>query len=237
MLGHDLPWWLDTMNTAYVWALIIGALAAFAIAVTSLLIIRWQAEIQREKDADFERYKIAVASEVATANATGETAKANAAKANERAAEANARAAEATLALEKFKAPRTLNPNQATRIVAKLKPFSGTQFDIALQSADPEAESLMGVIELVLISAAWSQVNWEGGDLVFSRTGKPILGIVSLVGVAIQMHQEQKSRLTEAAIALRSALTAEGIEARVERLGPINKNLNALHVLIGKKQH
>ena len=46
-------------------------------------------------------------------------------------AEANARALEARLALEKFKAPRSIALEQAADISNKLTSFKGTRFDIS----------------------------------------------------------------------------------------------------------
>jgi hypothetical protein len=50
------------------------------------------------------------------------------------------------------------------------------------------------------------------------------------------MHPEQKLELGAAALALASALSAEGIDARAEAgLGVSNTNVEAIHILIGKK--
>ena len=60
-----------------------------------------------------------------------ERQKSQTAEADARASEANARAIEAQLALERFKAPRNLNPEQQQGIIQKVSQFAGTPFDLA----------------------------------------------------------------------------------------------------------
>jgi hypothetical protein len=61
--------------------------------------------------------------EAAKANEAAEQARERAAEANERAAVANKAAAEATLALEKFKADRSLTAQQRETLVSKIRSF------------------------------------------------------------------------------------------------------------------
>jgi integrase len=110
MFGHDLPWWVDTMNVIYLWMLAIGAGAAIAIALTSWFIIKWQGEIQRGKDVEFEKYKLAT--KVKTDQLEKETA------------DANTRALELKVELAKLRTPRILTPEQQSRIAEKIKPFA-----------------------------------------------------------------------------------------------------------------
>jgi hypothetical protein len=78
---RDTQWWLDAANLAYLISLFVGFLAAGAIAVTSWLVIKWQADLQQEKDTAFAEYKLDAAKQIAAANAAGDAAKADAAKA------------------------------------------------------------------------------------------------------------------------------------------------------------
>ncbi len=152
------------------------------------------------------------------------------------AAIANARAAEANVALEKFKAPRTLPAEQQRRITEKINRSAGTVFDIGLQTGDPEAEGLLNPIETALKSAGWTQIDWRGGDVVLSRTGRPICGIVSLIGLVIQMSPTKVEEYWPAATALAEALNSEGISAKAEPGSAAQaENADAMHILIGKK--
>ena len=89
--------------------------------------------------------------------------------------------------------------------------------------------------------AGWIQLDWNNPntpDVHFTRNGRPRAGIVAVTGVIIQMHPEQIHELEQAAIALASALSAEGISAHAEGgLGVPNSNSAALHILVGSKPH
>jgi hypothetical protein len=156
--------------------------------------------------------------------------------ANRGAAEANARAVEAQLALEKFKAPRKLSSEQQSAIVGKIRRFSGQRFDMALNSADPEAAALQQSIEGMLRLAGWEQVDWKGGDLVFTRPGKPVLGIITMVGVFAQMERDKASAFEAAAVILMGSLNLEGIQSKAEA-GSIEmaENKDVMHIMVGKK--
>lgn len=206
--------------------------------------IKFEGEQQKtalaQKEAA-EAKQIAGGFEIAISSANQRAAEANA-KAEEfrlAIAAANERAAQATLELARLKTPRTLNPEQQKRISGQLKPFAGTQFDIAL-NVEPEPQELLPRIENALNAAGWSEVDWKGGigiaEINFTRKDHPQAGIVAVSGVIIQMHPEQIAELGQAAQALASALNAEGIAARAEGgLGVPNANPKAIHILIGRK--
>jgi hypothetical protein len=162
---------------------------------------------------------------------------ADTATANARAAEAEQRASEANLELARMNAPRTLRPEQQQRVIAMLKPFAGTQFDIGLVQGDPEAAELMILIETVLKAAGWSQIDWVGGDIVLTLAGRPTAGVVTTTNVAIAVHPERASTLENAAAALLTALSSQGIAARAGTSAAafLNRNADAIHILIGRK--
>jgi hypothetical protein len=155
----------------------------------------------------------------------------------ERAAEAEHHAAEANLELARLKAPRTLRPEQQQRVIAMVKPFAGTQFDIGVVQGDPEAAELMVLIETVLKAAGWSQIDWVGGDIVLTLAGRPTAGVVTTTNVAIAVHPERASTLENAAAALLTALSSQGIAARAGTSAAafLNRNADAIHILIGRK--
>ena len=165
------------------------------------------------------------------------SAKAQAADAESHLADALQRVTEAQSALEKLKTPRKLNPEQQERIASKLKPFSGTQFDVAITVA-PEPQDFLPTVEGVLEMAEWTELDWTQSNTVVFMRPPPhrAVGIFTLTGVAVQVHKEQVDKLWGAATALAEALKAEGVDARAEpRVIPPNDNNNAIHILIGEK--
>jgi hypothetical protein len=159
------------------------------------------------------------------------------ATANARAAEADQRAAEANLELIRIKAPRRLTPAQQETIIAKLKQFAGTPFDIGLVQGDAEAAELMIQIEAVLTATGWTQTDWVGGDILMTRAGKPKEGLVTATSVVIVLHPQNASTLGNAAATLIDALSLEGIPIRTDttEAGFQNNNAGAVHVLVGRK--
>jgi hypothetical protein len=161
------------------------------------------------------------------------------AEANARAAEANQRAQEAILELAELRAPRELTPEQRGRIVDELKLFSGAEYDIALSNDDPEILNFVFIIELVLSTTGWMELDWQGNGEGFIREGMPIIRLgASVVNVMIGVHVSQPLKLFEHAVALSDALMAEGIDATATRLTPhrmSSTNANAIHILMGRK--
>ena len=79
-------------------------------------------------------------------------------------------------------------------------------------------------------------VKWDGGDVGVTLTSGEFLGITSARGVIIQVAKGAPDNLSEAATALVSSLTAEGIEATAEfATMPASKNADTVHILIGPK--
>ena len=195
-------------------------------------------EKQNELDSQATALLIADASaKAAAAETKTEGFRLNIAEANRQAEEAKERAAQANLELAKFKAPRTLSPEQQKRVSDNLKLFAGAQFDMALNT-DPESQDLLPQIEDALKASGWDELDWSGGDLVFKRAGRPVAGIVVMTGVIVQMHPDEVPVLRDAAAALASALSMQGISARAEPglgTGITNNNPKAIHILVGKK--
>jgi hypothetical protein len=98
--------------------------------------------------------------QIAWLNKEAGDARRDAAKANERAANAERDAAAASLALEKYKAPRTLTPEQRRRIKDKLTKFGPTPFVLAVDPT-PEAITFMGIVNSVLVKALASAFEAE----------------------------------------------------------------------------
>jgi hypothetical protein len=115
-----------------------------------------------------------VANEAETKRATADSdlAKEGTAKANERIAElstqaeqlrkdtadATARALEAQVALEKFKAPRSISVEQRNRIVEEMKKFAGQQYFGMVASGIADAWDVWREISLSLELAGWKRI-------------------------------------------------------------------------------
>jgi hypothetical protein len=233
MWGLSLQFWQSVVLWANIVALAGGVLTGAALFVSAWVSSNIADVVQQDADQ-----------RISEARTRGDEARADAASANqraseaaERAAEAEQRAAEANLELARLKAPRTLRPEQQQRVIAMVKPFAGTQFDIGVVQGDPEAAELMVLIETVLKAAGWSQIDWVGGDIVLTLAGRPTAGVVTTTNVAIAVHPERASTLENAAAALLTALSSQGIAARAGTSAAafLNRNADAIHILIGRK--
>ena len=134
MWGLSLQFWQSVVLWANIVALASGVLTGAALFVSAWVSSNIADVVQQDADQ-----------RILAARTRGDEARADAANANqraseaaERAAEAEQRAAEANLELARLKAPRTLTLEQQERVVATLKPFAGTQFDIGVVQGDPE---------------------------------------------------------------------------------------------------
>lgn len=153
-----------------------------------------------------------------------------------RTAEANARASEAQLALEKFKAPRSISSEQKSIMVETLRGFAGQKFDMAVNSGDPEAGLLLNAIEGVLLDAGWEQIDWKGGDLVFTRPSRKVVGLISMIGVFVQIEKNKIEPFEAAAVTLAGSLSLEGIIAKAEAGEvPSADNKDVMHIMVGRK--
>jgi len=153
--------------------------------------------------------------------------------------QARQKAEEATLELARFKAPRVLTQEQRGRIVEKLKHLSNTEYDIAISDADPEILNFVFILELVLSTAGWTELNWLGSGEALIRPGQPLIRLgASVANVEIGVHVNQPPKLFERALTLSNALISEDVNATAGRHIPhemSSTNANAIHLLIGRK--
>jgi hypothetical protein len=207
MGGDSLAWWIDLVSRAYLWAVILAAVAAVAIAVTSWFVIKWQADLQREKDAAFEKYMVDAAVEVATLTK---------------------QAAALNLELERIKAPRSLDASQQTRMVEQLKPFAGQEYSFNV-FPDPEPISLMQIIDNVLKNAGWVRIRSQLGDIETQGAGH-----ATDTGLQIGIKPTSDNALRNLAILLASMFTTEGIPAVAAQIAEL-KNDKVININVGKK--
>jgi hypothetical protein len=213
----------------------IGACAGIA-----FLLLQWRTSTIREQQSDWRTSVLETQAKRAEADLL--RAQADIAKANARVAEAEQKAAEANLEIARIRAPRVLSIQQQRRIADALRQFREKKFDTAVVQGDPEALSLLEMIEAAVRAADWMQINWHdtvAGAIQLSRPGLPTVGNISLnAGVVIQFETEEKDALGEAATTLASALSAEGIATIVSEnffVPKIAANRTAIHIMVAKK--
>ena len=115
--------------------------------------------------------------------------------------EANARAAEANLALERFRAPRSLTKGGAEVLIRDLRKFSGTEIDIFSMGSTLEIANLTTAISAALAGSGWRARAWQ----MFSG---------SAVGVLVTIKEGSTSQTQQAAQSLVTALNAAGIPSQ-----------------------
>jgi hypothetical protein len=122
-------------------SLVVAFLAAGFVAVTTFMVVRWSEPLNESQEEVIHQKNEASAQEIARVNESASAANAKAEAFRLQIAEAEVRAAEAKVALERFKAPRTLSPEQQQRIATILRTFQGMRFDTAVQ-IEPEPQAL-----------------------------------------------------------------------------------------------
>ncbi|MFL6352914.1 MAG: hypothetical protein ACJ74Z_13835 [Bryobacteraceae bacterium] len=156
----------------------------------------------KERDARTERDR--VRAELAAAETKAKEADA-------RIAEAKRGAAEARLALEQFKAERSLSKEQQERIVAKLRPFAGQKFFFAVYP-NPESLRLLGIFASMLKSAKWERVDSQIGDITINTDDGPAGQTYgSGVGVMVAPDTPDDDPSKVALMAIAHAIRSEGI--------------------------
>jgi hypothetical protein len=203
---------------------LVTALAAVA-TVGFLLLQFWSSSI-RDKYTELRTSALEVQSKRALADLA-------AAQAN--IADANARALEAQAALAKYKAPRTLTPEQQAKISDKLKRFGPLKFDAGVgPKGDPEPLYILRNIFSSLISAGWVQIPWTGGGETYTDPPMLAVGLSSVTNVIVDVHPDYWAKYGAAAQALADALRTEGIDAIADSK-PTSINNDAIHLRIGRK--
>ena len=230
----DLPGWdsLPAVTRYHNWAEIAGIIAVAVLVVAEIIQFKYGHRrddlIAQEQTATNQRHD----EEMARLHL--DTAQSNA-----RAAEATQKATEAQLALEKFKAPRVLQPEQWAAIAAAMRQFGNIQFDVAVgPMGDPEPEIFGRTLADTLSNGGWTQIDWDTNDpqIRLERTGSRFVGFAAVTNVIIDIHPAEAGRLWPAAQALAAALKAQGVDADAQQgSGGRNKNNTAIHVMIGRK--
>jgi len=209
MLGMGLDGW----NVLMVSSLGLGALAAFALVVSTVAIIKLQKASEIETRAEFDKYKLDAGKEIAGANE---------------------RTAKAELALEKLKAPRFLTPEQQTFLESRLQPFKGQPYTLGVATGDEPMEFLC-LLDRVLQLAGWMKKDPTGDIVIETPCGSASQSNNS--GVKIYVATGKMAEFKDAIVALATSLSSFGIAAAGVHVPDeqIAKNPNAIQVAVGIK--
>lgn len=149
MWGFSLEFW----ESVFFWATGLAAIAG-AVSVASAFvagIVGYQVTDRVLKESEVK---------IADANARAEEAKAVSAA-------ANARAVEANLALEKFKAPRSIDPHEMQLLVSQLRKFTGQEYQVTTFWDLKEALGFSNQLHEALQKAGWKCIpHGEGGSFL-----------------------------------------------------------------------
>lgn len=229
----------------------IGLIIGLVVGAVSTILIAWMGNVKegylnraladsRERTATLEKQSGESRTAIAKANAdaaqslaTAKQAESNlaeanerAAKAHERAAQAEQKAAEAKLALEKFKAPRVLSPQEQQLIISKISRYAGQEYLITTFWDIKESLGFGNQLHQTLLSAGWKYVPpGEGGSF--------LLG--GLAGVQVWVHPEANPPVKDAANALVSILEEIGQAPTLKLQNPKNAKDNRVHLNVGTK--
>jgi hypothetical protein len=205
-----------TANWVLLASLVGGVLSTFVIVKTS--------DVKEEHWAEDRRHSNEKMAELGT----------QAEQLRKSTAEANARAAEAQLALEKFKAPRTISPEGQRRISAKIGAFPGQEYQGAVASALNDGLLFWEAIHKTLAGAKWTFVAPSG-----LAHGDPpaVIPISAAPGLLVAFAPEAKPNVSAAAKVLADALAEEGFDARAASamFGEMAQRPTMIMVVIGAK--
>jgi hypothetical protein len=127
-----------------------------------------------------------------------------------------------------------LDENAQSRIAAKLKPFSGTPFDLAANTSEAKfMETLHSLLTSAPVGWAWQSpkpTNPLGEVLI---DGKASVLLVS--GFTLEIDQDRAQSLGPAFVALGNALQAEGIPIAGHFVTAGSWG-NRIHIIIGKRE-
>lgn len=177
MDDHTLHWWAETMDLSMVISLIVAAVAAAAVGVTTWLSIKYNGEVRAREAAAFARYRVEADVLIADAKREGIEAGKAAGDAILRAAQLeqeSERLKAANLALEVKIAPRRLDAAQQQRLGAVFSRYPGRMVRVGSYSLDAEA-ALLG--QQILNSLQGARLPFEDARMSEASLGSLLVGI------------------------------------------------------------
>ena len=228
--------WIERGQNIATFLVAIGVAAEFALGFMAGPARR---RVDQAKDAEMIQLvgnSAALAKDAAVAKTAQQRVETELARQKERTASAEKAASDAALALEKFKEPRTLSPEQQDKLISALKPFAGQNFACAV-FPDPEPLALLRLLDTLAKSAGWkrvpSQIERQGGVLI-EVAGESAATIFDS-GVATYIGPDDKESVP-AQMAFCLAVRAGGIQCDTHRTPQLTgKSPRAITISIGKK--
>lgn len=154
-------------------------------------------------------------------------------EARQRAADADARALEAKRALDEYKAPRVISPEQQQRIMEKLKRFAGQKFALSVYP-NPEAIGFATPIDDLLRASGWERIPPQIMSINVMVRGVEA-GQSFDAGVEAFIGPDNASAMP-ALRAIGDALTSEGIPCGIHRTEQLAKKTpQAITLAVGAK--
>ena len=138
---------------------------------------------------------------------------------------AELRAAEANLALEKFKAPRILTPEEQQLLISKVSKFEAQEYEVITYLDMKEARDFSEQLSLTLSTAGWKFVQLKSNSWPLPGTS----------GVHVFVHGNADPKIKDAANALVSALEAIGKAPALKQMDPKSPKDNKIALSIGTK--
>lgn len=214
---------VESLKTIFDWSAVILLFLTFAAAAGVLITGNIVTERQAARLLSFDKSLTEAKTELG--------------KQQERAAKAEKSASDAALDLAKFKQPRSLLPEQQSKLILDVKPFAGQNFAFAV-FPDPEPQALTRVIDGLLKSAGWkrvpSQIQREGVGILMDIAGESAAQISDL-GVDVYIAPDDTESV-RAQGAICAALAATGIPCETHRTPQLaGKTPRAITISIGKK--
>jgi hypothetical protein len=151
---------------------------------------------------------------------------------NERAATAEKAAEEAKLALEMYKAPRSISSEQQEVIGAAIKPFGGQTYSLSMATG-AEPMNLLVVIDSIFQRAGWVRGGPFGSVLVSTPVGK--VGVNAISGVSVRAAPSHEEAYRERIHILAAALSAAGIAAGAAQDPNVETTPTTINVMVGSK--
>ncbi|MEI9931306.1 MAG: hypothetical protein WDM89_12380 [Rhizomicrobium sp.] len=140
---------------------------------------------------------------------------------------------EAKLALEQFKAPRTLSEEEIARITAAVSSFAGQEYSGGVVVSVPDGQQLWNTLDWILQKAKWSRAaKTYNGDRSANPPYDLLINAREGVAVLFPANAPNASRAGKAFV---DALSGAGISAHVsENNGPRLRD-NIIEIEIGAK--
>ena len=225
--GRAIEFWDRLGITALIWGAVLGVAALLLTAASAYILYRVADVAQKNLEAE---------SKASTEKIVELTTRAE--DLRKGTAETNARALEAQVALEKYKAPRSISQEQRDRITEQMKKFAGQEYFGMVASGSADAWDVWREVSLSLELAGWTRIEPQGSQArqygpPAGIAVAPLAGVMTYAGAGVSTPQ-QTMMIYERAKALAAKLTDESIVAGAGFAADIARP-QAIAIVIGPK--